>query len=132
KEASLLRVSQAQIERDKAHADWERLANMDASLVAPKALDDARYALDGSEEALRVARFDSQKAGLSVATAENQIAELEAKLEETKLQLAEHRILAPFDGIVVRREIAGGETVTGATALFEVVDPARLIAYLSR
>ena len=60
------------------------------------------------------------------------IAELDARIRDSKVQLGNHRIVAPIDGVVATRLIKGGETITAGTELFVVLDPDDLVAYLSR
>jgi RND family efflux transporter MFP subunit len=131
-EASAVRVQQARIEREMAAAEWKRNAAIDPAVVSPKVLDDSKLLADKAEEAVRGADFGKRKADLEVKTAANKIAELENKEAEVKLQLAEHQILAPLDGVVVQRQVTGGETISSATPLFVVANPQRLLAYISR
>jgi len=131
-EASGSRLEQARIEREMAAAEWKRNSAIDPQVISPKVLDDSKFLSDKAEEALRVADFGKRKADIEVRTAANKVDELESKLTEVKLQLAEHEIVAPFDGVVVQRQVTGGETISSATALFVVADPRRLIAYVSR
>lgn len=132
-DASVGRLEQAKIERSIAEADWKRNSALDPAIVSPKVFDDSKFALDKAEEAVRVADFNRLKAELEVKTAENKIEELKNKLEETRLKLAEHEIKAPFAGMVVKRNVTGGETIGGtATSLFELADLGHLIAWISR
>ena len=131
-DASVGRLEQAKIERSIAEADWKRNSSLDPAIVSPKVFDDSKFALDKAEEAVRVADFNRLKAELEVKTAENKIEELTIKLEETRLKLAEHEIKAPFAGMVVKRNVTGGETIGSATSLFELADLSNLIAWISR
>ena len=132
-DASMGRLEQAKIERSIAEADWKRNSSLDPAIVSPKVFDDSKFALDKAEEAVRVADFNRLKAELEVKTAENKIEELTIKLEENRLKLAEHEIKAPFAGMVVKRNVTGGETIGGtATSLFELADLSNLIAWISR
>ena len=131
-EATQHRQDQADTELQKATKDLQRLTNLDPELVSPKDLDDAKYAKDSATAALKIAQFLTRKAVLDITTAAQTIKEWEAKETESKIQLAEHEILAPMNGVVSRREVKGGEAITTATELFEVVDITNLIAYLDR
>jgi RND family efflux transporter MFP subunit len=126
------RYQQACIERDKTAAEYKRNAEMEKEYVSPKILEEAKFALDKAEEAVRVAEFDRRKALIGVSTAENKGKELAAKKAEIELAIAEHTIRAPFDGVVVARKIRGGEMVSPQTELFTVADPDDLVAYLTR
>ncbi len=126
------KLEQAKIERDKALAEYKRNTNINPDLIAPKELDDSKFAWESSVEALKVSDFDKRKAELEVLVAQNSIAELTARLAEQTLKLAEHSIRSPIDGVVEERQITGGETIGTSTELFSIVDSENLVAYLRR
>lgn len=131
-EATQHRQSQAQTELNKTQRDLDRLRKLDPDLVSPKDLDDAEYARSQASDALKVAQFNTRKAHLDVGVAGQVIKELQAKEVEVSLKVKEHQIVAPINGVVSRRIVKGGEAITTANELFEVVDSANLIAYLDR
>jgi membrane fusion protein (multidrug efflux system) len=49
-----------------------------------------------------------------------------------RLRVEDHRIVAPMDGVIELAHIKGGETISGSTELFVVLDPGNLVAYLNR
>lgn len=130
-EAAGRRVQQANLERNQAKADYERNESA-RDVVSPKTLDDSRYAYQNAEEAVLVAQFNEKKAVLEVDRAASAIAEVESSLEEMQLRIEDHTITAPLDGLIEAQYIKGGETISGATELFVVVDPLHLVAYLNR
>ncbi len=130
-ESSARRVKQAQIDRDRAHAEWTRQSQMDPGIVIKKVLEEAKFALDSSEEALQLALFAQKKATLDSETAENAILELQARLEESDLRLVEHSIKAPIDGVIDERRVKGGETIASSTVLFVVTDLDNLISHIA-
>ena len=99
-EASIRRETQARIDRDRAKAEYARLRGQDPDSISRKALEEAEFSLQSAEEALLVAGFVQRKAKLDKKAAENAIKELEARHEESKTRVDEHRILAPLDGVV--------------------------------
>jgi RND family efflux transporter MFP subunit len=131
-EAAARRIEQARIDRDQAQREFDRQSRLDPEIVVPKVLEDAKFAVEGAEEALQVAVFNERKSKLEVTRMENSMAELDARIEEANVRLEDHEIKAPVDGVVTRRHVTGGETITGATPLFEVIDPNALIAYLTQ
>ncbi len=131
-EASAGRLQQARIEREMAAAEFRRNSGIDPQVVSPKTLDDSKFLAEKADETVRVADFGKRKADIEVKAAANKIAELESKQAEVRLQLAEHEILSPLDGVLVQRSVTGGETVSSASPLFVVANPQRLIAYISR
>jgi RND family efflux transporter MFP subunit len=131
-EATQHRQSQAETELHKTQRDLDRLKKLDPDLVSPKDLDDAEYARSQASDALKVAQFNTRKAKLDVGVAGQVIKELEAKEVEVSVKVNEHQIIAPINGVLSRRIVQGGEAITTANELFEVVDSANLIAYLDR
>ncbi len=131
-EASQRRVKQAAITRDRLQGDYRRFEKLDEELVSEKQIEESRYAWKSAEEALQEAQFNQKKTKLDVRTASQAIHELEARLQESKVKLSDHHILAPLDGVVARRMVRGGETITPSSELLQVVDTDNLISYLSR
>jgi RND family efflux transporter MFP subunit len=131
-EAAGRRVRQAILERDKAKAEYERNSGIARDVVSPKVLEDSRFAYESSEEAVLVAQFNEAKAGLDVDRAESAILEMQSTIEEMRLRLEDHNIVAPLTGVLEARYIKGGETISSSTELFVVIDPINLIAYLNR
>jgi len=84
-------------------------------------------------------RLTRARTGLRLAQLELDMLEAKANLRRTQLaddQVArdEVRVLAPIDGIVIRRDVEVGEVVSsglssysGGTVLFEIGDPSQLI-----
>ncbi len=131
-DAAKRRVVQAEIDRDRAEAEYRRLAGQDPDSVSRKALEDAEFEWKSREEALRVAGFNAAKAVLDAEAAQNNIAESEARLDESRARLTEHRITAPFDGVVAELPVDVGEAVSTATPLARVVDLTELVCYIGR
>jgi RND family efflux transporter MFP subunit len=128
------RVIRAEIERDQANAEHQRLSKLDPDVVPPKQLEDAKFALDSATEALKETELNAEKAKLDVKVAQQAIKELEARLDETAARLEDHDLRAPMDGVVAKRAIDGGEAISTSIAhtLFLIVDPRNLISYLKR
>jgi RND family efflux transporter MFP subunit len=126
------RAAQAGIEFEKAQAELRRQEQLGPGVGSPKVLEDARFARDAAEKALRVAEFGARKAKLDAERAANTILELDARLRETKLRLEEHEIRSPIAGIVAQRFVKGGETIGNATQLFVVLDQRNLTSYMQR
>ena len=131
-EAAKQRVSQARIERDQAKSQHDRNLQIDPDLVSEQEIEDSGYLLAAAEEAVQVLVVQQQKAELEVAAARNAIDEFEARVEAQQIQLDEHEIKAPFDGVIAERSIRGGETIGASTSLFVVVDQDDLVSYLHR
>jgi RND family efflux transporter MFP subunit len=126
------RVSQAALEAQRTQAEYARQAEMDPEFVAPKALQEAELAAKGAAQAQQVAQFNERKARLEVTRNETGIGELEARIREVRVRLEDHRIAAPFDGLIVRRHVAQGAMLAAGQNLFDLVDPDRLVAWFDR
>ncbi len=131
-EAADGRVSQAAIEQQKAKAEYDRQSKTLPEFVAPKALQDAELAYQSAQQAVDVARFNASKARLEVQRIASSVQELNARIDELKVRLENHRVVAPFDGVVTARRLSAGATVNAAAPMFEMVDPDRLVAWLDR
>jgi len=131
-DVAVKQYEQAKIDRDKALAEYQRNTNIDPDLIAPKELDDSKFAWKTAEEALKVAEFDVRSKKLEVEVAKNNTRELTAALEEERLRLADHVIHSPIDGVIEKLEIHGGETISTSTELFYVIDGENIISYLRR
>ena len=102
------------------------------AFVSKKQLQDSEFAYQKAKEALAVARFDHRKSKLDVQATRQQIAELTARKSEKDLQVKDHEIRSPLKGVVAKRHVRGGETISAATELFDVLDRTNLISYLKR
>ena len=106
--------SQAELEAMRTMLD-EATANLvlrradfvrDQSLFNQQLLPRSRY--EASESAVQVGEAQ-------VASARNRIRQSEAVLEETRDQLSRCRLVAPMDGIVIRKNADVGETAISGT-----------------
>ena len=131
-EAADRRVAQASFEAQKAKAEFDRQKQTLPEFVAPKALQDSELAWQSAAEAVEVAKFNASKARLEVQRIATTVEELQARLDELSVRLDNHRITAPFSGVITKRHISVGATVGSATPLFDTVDPDHLVAWLDR
>ena len=131
-EAADRRIAQASIEVQKARAEFDRQSQTRAEFVSPKALQDAELAWQSLAETVEVAKFNASKARLEVKRIATTIEELKARIDELNVRLEHHRIAAPFAGVITSRHVSVGANVGPSTALFEMVDPDHLVAWLDR
>lgn len=66
-------------------------------------------------------------AELALATVRNEVAQLEAALQEARSQLSQYTITAPLAGVVVERGVEPGQVVDAQTQLFTIADLAQLV-----
>jgi multidrug efflux pump subunit AcrA (membrane-fusion protein) len=131
-EAGGRRIAQADIERQKSKAEFDRQSQMSAEYVSPKALQEAELAFHAAEEAGKLASFLERKSKLEVKRIDNSIAELDAKIRELDVRIEHHRVTAPFTGVVTKRHVVEGATIAAGAVLFDMVDPEHLVAWLDR
>ena len=96
-----------------AQADLQRAQAMrDAGINTQEELDHAKYKLVGSQ-------FEIEKAKQDLSTAQNSLRALDLEVEKTK-------IVAPFDGVVARRYVRVGQSVSVGDRLFWITAVAPL------
>ena len=114
------------------------LAEQERNFARQKALFDSKMipAKQFEEAEMRLTRA---RTGLRLAQLELDMLEAKANLQrdqfsEDQVALDEMRVLAPIDGIVIRRNVEIGEVVasglssySGGTMLFEIGDPSQMI-----
>jgi HlyD family secretion protein len=115
-------VSKAQAELDDALRENQRLVELQQSGVS------AQADLDKSRARLAQAESDLQDARESVQNRAALVAQRRAELAIAKQQLADTRIVAPFDGVVVSRQVGTGDFLAAGAAVARLVDddPLRL------
>ncbi len=77
-------------------------------------LDAARAQVEAQAEAVRAAEAQLRVADAQLQAALAQVSEREAMLRQAEVDLANTRILAPVDGVVVSRNMDVGQTVVSA------------------
>jgi RND family efflux transporter MFP subunit len=68
----------------------------------------------------------AEQAEAAVEAARAQVADAAARATLAEEQAGKARVRAPFEGVVAQRQVSVGDVVAPGTALFTVIDPARL------
>ncbi len=121
-------VEQGKIDLAEQERNFERQkALFDRKMIPAKQFEEAEVRLTRVRTNLRLAQLELQ---MLEAKANLQ----RAQLSEDQVALDEVRVLAPIDGIVIRRNVEIGEVVasglssySGGTVLFQIGDPSQLI-----
>ena len=121
-------VEQGKIDLAEQERNFERQkALFDRKMIPAKQFEEAEVRLTRARTNLRLAQLELQ---MLEAKANLQ----RAQLSEDQVALDEVRVLAPIDGIVIRRNVEIGEVVasglssySGGTVLFQIGDPSQLI-----
>jgi multidrug resistance efflux pump len=134
-----IRAAGADVDRalatlDEAERNFERTTRMaDGGAATPQQLDAARARLGEARaawESLGASRTGAERrvvaarVGVLAARASRRTAEAAVRLAE--VQLAESRVLCPFDGLVVSRNLEEGEWAAPGTPVVSVEDRSRL------
>ena len=73
-----------------------------------------------------IAERDLESSRSQNVAAQSQLADAKARLTLQEKQLADAQIRAPFNGIVSRRQVSGGDVVQPGGEMFTVVDPSTM------
>jgi HlyD family secretion protein len=127
-------VARAQAALDEADANFARTQTLaDQGVATPQQLDAAKAALLearaaweslGAAKAGAHARVAAASVAVSNARAAVHVAEAAVALGE--VQLAQSRVLSPFDGVVVNRNLEEGEWAAPGTPVVTVENRARM------
>ncbi len=99
----------------QARRDNDRLTN----LVKSNAV--SQTDADKAAEALKVAEADLKRANAAIAEAQGLVLVAEKTLLHRKEQLAFTRILAPYDGLIIRRDREPGDMLVPGGGLMEII-----------
>ena len=121
-------VEQGKINLAEEERNFERQkALFDSKMIPAKQFEEAEVRLTRARTGLRLAQLELDMLEAKANLQRDQ-------LSEDQVALDEMRVLAPIDGIVIRRNVEIGEVVSsglssysGGTMLFEIGDPSQLI-----
>ena len=122
---SLLKHDKAQIDiRRRDVARREKLRGSGASSV--KALDDSRLALLDNEQRLTDRERAVESWGAKIAQQRATIARLDVALKRAQRDLEETRLVAPFDGFLLKVEAEIGKRIGTGDRVANLIDAGRL------
>jgi RND family efflux transporter MFP subunit len=107
-----------------------RLGQVDSNLVAAQARQvqaQSEFQRANSlltQSAISQSEYQSREADLRSANAEVQRAK--QSIEEARIQLSFATIAAPFDGIIVDKQVKAGDTAVPGQVLFRIYDPTQM------
>lgn len=111
-ERRILELAQAAVARA------ERLKKQ--NLGSASALDEARQAAQTQALKVTAREYSIADHGARLDRLEALLARAQARLEESRLALERSEVIAPFDGIVARVEVAAGDRVRGADVMLSL------------
>ncbi len=117
-------LRQARTNLERAHAEYERAQKLAASgAVAQVELDNARRALDtarAQESAAEAQQLSSAPMGADTRVALTALLQAQAQLAGAGIRLAQTRIVALQDGVVLTRSVEPGDVVQPSRTLLVV------------
>jgi multidrug resistance efflux pump len=120
-------LDEAQQNYDRTKALAEQQATTQSELDTAQArLREAQASLDSLLASKSVASGRVQAAVATVSEAQAALHGSEAALEVAQVQLSETQVLAPFDGVVVERDLEPGEWAAPGTPVVTIEDRSRL------
>ncbi len=122
KARALVAVASASLRKGRATLD---LAENNAQRFTALAAKDLVAAQEGEQytTAMQVAREEVTQATATIDAAKREEAAAQAVLGASTARLADALILAPIDGIIIRRDLEPGATVTAGLSIFQLADP---------
>jgi HlyD family secretion protein len=117
------RSDQVEAARAEVRQARERLRLLEAG-PRPDQAEAARAEVRAARE--RLALVEAGPRPGQVDTARAQLAQAEASLGQARARLADTRIEAPMDGIVLRKNLEAGATASPGAAIVTLVDPSDL------
>ena len=118
-EATVKRVqadqSRARAVLDQAHKDHDRYLALKASQSVSES------DVDKSRERLAVAEADLARTAAAIVEAERQVITARERLHYEQARLSDTRIVAPFDGLVVRRDREPGDIIVPGGSIFQMI-----------
>lgn len=129
---SALEAAKATVERTQAEARRTEAIQVQArlefqrreSLFASKSI--SANEIDKRKETLRVAEAEVDKARAAVAEARKSQVVAQSTIDYHLARLDDARILAPFDGLIIRRDRDPGDVVVPGTSIFLLISTGSL------
>ena len=124
------RHERAKLTYEQSVRDFER--NEKAGLISQSDLDQMRLTRDQSYRDLQAARVAVDAAIQNEKSAETTIEKAQVAVERQQLALGFTEVTAPFDGVIARRSVRIGDSVSSAASAFVLTDPDSLRAIFAR
>jgi HlyD family secretion protein len=111
---SKLNLMQAQTAFEVAQRDHQRAKDLvSKGFYSQQKLDDTQKVLETAKSAFENAKLQAQAnapAGIEAQLVQTRLEQAHSALRVAQVQLARHRILAPYDGVVLARSVEPGST----------------------
>lgn len=124
------RIEAAQIRFDSAVRDFER--NEKAALISAQALDNLRVARDSTKNELDTVKLATQRADVESKAARTALEKSKLALERATLDDSFMQVTAAFDGVIAKRTVKVGDSVSPSASMFVLTDTHNLRAVFYR
>jgi HlyD family secretion protein len=105
----------ALVTKDQKFRDWERIRDLRVSDAV------SLSQLEQADEQHRIAMAELARSEAALIEAQRAIEEAEQRIILQEAHLAETRIVAPFDGIIIRRNVDPGDFCVPGTTMLDLV-----------
>lgn len=126
-EAANTEVAQSQTELRLRNQQLERLTDLQArQLAARNEIEVAELAVNSAAQALSSRKTAQINAAAALAAAELEVERLTLAVEQAEQDLADTRLIAPFDGVLTDVSVRPGDQVTSGQGLAVLTDLSQL------
>jgi multidrug efflux pump subunit AcrA (membrane-fusion protein) len=128
--AALRRAQDAFDESEREFENARRQAEQ--GLLSKDEQEKKRFAWDQAASDLQVAQIGSQRISTQVRALALKIERARHEVSIQQDRVRDHKIVAPFAGVLTARHIQPGQLVTPTTRAFQLLDAESLVIYLDR
>lgn len=125
------RLTRAQLTRDQANRELER-KEAAGDVLSLNELDQLRLTAATASADVNVEEFAVERARAAVNTGRIAIDRAENDVAQADLNLSFATVVAPFDGVIARRDVRVGDLVSNASVAFVLSDVDNVRAVVSR
>ena len=124
-------VQRAQLTYDQSVRELERKEDA-SNVISRNDLDLLSLSVSTNKADLSAQEIAAQKASAALASQEIAIERAQLQIDRAELDLSFTKVVAPFDGVIARRDVRVGDLVSNAASVFVLTDIDNVRAVVSR
>ncbi|MEM9382069.1 MAG: efflux RND transporter periplasmic adaptor subunit [Planctomycetota bacterium] len=124
-------IERAQLTYDQSKRELERKEDA-SNVISRNDLDLLRLSVSTNKADLAAQEIASEKARAALASQEIAIERAQLQIARAELDLSFTKVVAPFDGVIARRDVRIGDLVSNAASVFVLTDMDNVRAVVSR